>query len=107
MEPDTGEARGHSLLPRPGTCVGATAPVECQEGATLARRRKRAASMQHRALEKVAPVARAHLELEGLALAVDEQRDLHAGLAQRPHAPKEAGQIIDRAATHPEHNVAG
>ena len=46
-------------------------------------------------------------QLEGLAVAVDQQRHLDAGLAERPDAPEEAGEIADLGAGDAEHDVAG
>ena len=63
--------------------------------------------MQHRALEEAAAVGRAHAHLEGLALAIDQQRHLDAGLAERPDAPEQSGEIATSAPATREHNVAG
>ena len=47
--------------------------------------------VQHRAFEEAAAVGRLHAQLEGLALAIDQQRHLDAGLAELPDAAEEAG----------------
>src|SRR2546423_410734 len=62
--------------------------------------------MQHRTLEETAAVARAHAQLQGLAIAVDQQRHLHPGLAQRPYASEQTGQIAHGGAGDAEHDVA-
>ena len=64
-------------------------------------------SVQHRPLEEAATVGRRDADLEGLALAVDQQRHVDAGLAQRPDAPEQARQIAHLRAGDAQDDVAG
>src|SRR5260221_14068878 len=64
-------------------------------------------SMQTRAFEEGIAVAWGPAHLEGAAVAIDGQRHLYPGLAQRPYLAKEAGKIVDLLAGDRQHDIAG
>src|SRR5215469_17885695 len=64
-------------------------------------------SMQARAFEKAVALAGFDAQLHGLAVAIDRQRDFYAGLALRPDAAEETGEIADVLACDREHDIAG
>src|ERR1700726_2640657 len=63
--------------------------------------------MQARALEEAIALARFDAKLHGLAVAIDRDRHVDTGLALRPDAAEETGEIVDVLATDREHDVAG
>ena len=64
-------------------------------------------SVQARAFEEFAALARFDAHLHRLAVAIDRHRDFDAGLALRPDAPEEAGEIVYVLAGDRDHDVAG
>src|SRR4029077_12460281 len=64
-------------------------------------------SMQARTFEKPAALPRLDAQLHGLAVAIDRQRDFHAGLALRPDAAEETGEVVYVLAGDRDHDVAG
>src|SRR6476659_10907394 len=63
-------------------------------------------SMKAWPLEKSVAVAGGHARLEGATVAVDGQRHLDPGLAQRPHLAEKAGQVADLGVGHRQYDVA-
>ena len=63
--------------------------------------------MQARAFKKPAALAGFDPHLHRLAVAIDGQRDFHAGLPLRPDAAKETGEIAHVLAGDRDHDVAG
>ena len=63
--------------------------------------------VQARALEEPGAVARVHRHLEGAAVAVDEQRHVDAGIAERPHLAERGGKLAHLAARDRQDDVAG
>src|SRR5215831_13768196 len=63
--------------------------------------------VQARAFEKPAALTRFYAHLQGLAIAIDSQRDFHAGLPVRPDAAEETGEIAYVLARDRNHDVAG
>src|SRR5262245_50582732 len=64
-------------------------------------------SMQAWALEEPVPVARRDRHLEGAAVAIDQQRHLDAGIAERPHFAEHGGKLAHLAPADREDDVAG
>src|ERR1051326_7899916 len=64
-------------------------------------------SMQAGRLEEFAAVGGFHPHLEGAAVAIDCERHFDAGMAERPHAAEEAGEVVHLRAGDREHDVAG
>src|SRR5690348_17509437 len=64
-------------------------------------------SMQARAFEKAAAVARLDSELHRLAVAINRQRDFDAGVTLRPDAAEETRKVAHILAGDREHDVAG
>jgi putative membrane protein len=62
--------------------------------------------MQHRSLEQTSPVRGADLHVEGLAVALDQQGHLDAGVSQCPDAAEHAGEAADGVAGDAEYDVA-
>jgi hypothetical protein len=63
-------------------------------------------SMQTRPFEKAVALARLDAQVHGLAVAVDGERHVDAGLALRPDAAEKAGEIAYLLAGNLEHDVA-
>src|SRR5262249_13873164 len=63
--------------------------------------------MQTRPLEEPGAVAGLHRDLEGAAVAIDQQRHVDAGIAERPDLAEHGGEFADLAARDGEHDVAG
>src|SRR4029077_6903370 len=64
-------------------------------------------SMQTRPLEETVALARLYAQLHRVAVAEDCERHFDAGLALRPDAAKEAGEIAHFAAGDGKHDVPG
>src|ERR1700745_1856616 len=64
-------------------------------------------SMQARTFEKLAAFARLDAQLHCLTITIDRQRDFHAGLALRPDAAEETGEVAYIFAGDRDHDVAG
>src|SRR6516225_7173083 len=64
-------------------------------------------SMQAWTFEKPAALPRLDAHLHGLAVAIDRQRDFHAGLTLRPDAAEETGEVAHVLAGDRDHDVAG
>src|SRR6516162_5337082 len=64
-------------------------------------------SVQARAFEKSATLTRFYAHLQGLAVAIDRQRDFHAGLALRPDAAEETGEVAYVLAGNRNHDITG
>src|ERR1051326_2211346 len=62
--------------------------------------------MQTRALEEAVALARLDAQVHGRAVAVNGHRHLDAGLALRPDAPEQAGEVAHLLAGDREHDVA-
>ena len=63
--------------------------------------------MQARSLEEPVAIAGGHAHLEGTPVAVDQQRHLDPGAAERPDPAKQAREIAHLGARDREHDVAG
>src|SRR5688572_14933329 len=63
--------------------------------------------MQARRFQEAVAVAGGDRDLERIALAVERQGHVDAGLAESPDAPKEPGEAAHLAAGDGEHEVAG
>src|SRR4029077_18507839 len=64
-------------------------------------------SMQARAFEKPAALPRLDAQLHGVAVENDSQTDLLTGLAVRPDAAEETGEVAYVLAGDRDHDVAG
>src|SRR5262245_52128461 len=58
------------------------------------------------ALEEFASVGGRHLHFHGAAVAIDRQRNLDAGIAHRPDAAEQSGEVADLGAADRQHDVA-
>src|SRR6185436_11900764 len=65
------------------------------------------ASMHARAFEEFGAVARRDRHLEGAAVAIDQQRHIHAGLTERPHLAEHGGKLAHLAPVDRQDDVAG
>src|SRR5262245_14577447 len=64
-------------------------------------------SMQARAFEEAVAVARCNAQLEGAAVAIDQERHLDAGLAERPDVAEQARKLPHFRPGDGEHDVSG
>src|ERR1043166_7124585 len=64
-------------------------------------------SMQTGRLEEFAAVGGFHPHLEGAAVAIDRERHVDAGMAERPHPAEQTGEVVHLRAGDREHDVAG
>src|SRR3954469_8072233 len=63
--------------------------------------------MQPWRLQELAAVGGRHCQVEGAAVAIDRERHLDAGIAERPDATKQAGKLGHFGAADREYHVAG